>query len=117
MNFTHTNLPIEVKLPKLIRDRIPEHIRNNNKVEPSYHVAIDNDEFKSYALQKLVEEATEIKNADTREHMVEEFADLKELTVEVMKAFEITDSEIEKVRIEKKNKNGGFEKRYILDSK
>lgn len=117
MNFSHTNLSIEVKLPKLVRDNIPDHIKINNKIEPKFHIARDADEFRSYALQKLVEEATEIKYSETKEHMTEEFADLKELTIEILHSFQITEDEIEKVRLEKAKKNGGFQKKYILESK
>ena len=117
MNFTHTSFPFELKLPKLVRDNIPDMIRNNDKIEPKFHIAKDNDEFRSFALHKLVEEATEVSLAQDKIHLTEELADLKELTNSIMENFDINDEDVEKIRIEKKSKNGGFEKKYILDSK
>ncbi len=115
MKFTHTNLPIEKDLPKLVRDNIPAIIFKNHKKDPQISIAKDDAEFVSYLLKKFVEEAVEVMNHTDREDLMKELADIKEVTRKLMQIFKISEKEVEEIRELKEKTNGGFEKRYILE--
>jgi predicted house-cleaning noncanonical NTP pyrophosphatase (MazG superfamily) len=93
---------------KLIRDRIPEIIVAQGKscvvrtlTEEEYRAALD---------RKLREELAEYLAAGT----VEELADLVEVALALAKVKGLTEEEFERVRLEKKEERGGFEKRLWL---
>ncbi len=117
MKFKHTNLPIEIILPKLVRDNIPQIIKDKDGNEPKVTIAHDDKAYLNYLLKKMVEESVEVQNHSDRQDLIAELADVKELTLTVMKLIGIPEDEIEKMRLLKKEKNGGFEKRYILERK
>ena len=100
---------------KLVRDRIPEIIRADG-VEPKIRV-LDEAEYKSALLDKLVEEAREgvLANGHDKE-LVKELADLQEVVDSVIRAFGLSREEIETVKGERRNARGGFEQRLFLES-
>lgn len=116
MDFKHTNLPIEKSLPKLVRDKIPQIIESNEKRKANVSTATDDKKYLEYLLKKLIEEADEVRHHADKEDLIKELADLKELTLAIMKLCDIKEDDIEKIRMIKKEKNGAFEKRYILES-
>lgn len=97
---------------KLVRDNIPEIIETNNKkfsmkvLEPIEHEI----EIK----RKLVEELTEYQEASNNKDAIEELADLLELIYAVLPLHGSSMEELEKVRLAKREKRGGFEKGYFL---
>lgn len=95
---------------KLVRDNIPEIMKTKGK-EPIIHIATD-EEFMEFLIKKLEEEVIEIKN-DTN---VEELADLTEVINQIIFLIGSNPLELERVRIEKLKKNGGFSKRIILEN-
>lgn len=97
-----------IKYDKLIRDKIPQIISDNDKNYIT-HKALDV-EYREYLLKKLVEETTEF----CEEPCSAEMADILEVLDALRKAFSLTN--IEKIRSEKYIKRGGFEKRIILES-
>lgn len=117
MNHTHTetDLPIENQYPKLVRDLIPERIERDGK-KLSMHIA-DHDEYLSYLLMKLIEEASELKQAESLDHQKEEIADVREVLNAIQEALKLSDEELEKVQTSKANERGGFSARIILDEK
>ena len=118
MEFKHTELPIELSLPKLVRDNIPQIIRDNDKVEPTIEVAKDDAKFLHYILKKFVEEAIEMsEEGENREELTKELADIMELVSTLAELENIDLEEVEKIRKLKQEKNGGFKERYILISK
>ena len=116
MTFTHTetDLPIERQYPKLVRDRIPEIIEKDGKIAHR-HIAGD-EEYVSLLLSKLIEEASELKDAQGLEHQKEEIADVREVLKSIQLALGFSDDDVAAaVQASKAEARGGFEGRIILD--
>lgn len=116
MKFEYTNLPIEKEFPKLIRDRIPEIIRESGKTDADIRVATSDEEYLAFLLRKMIEESVELQNAPQEGNLPEELADVCELIESILEHTGITREEIEKIQIAKRKKNGGFKKRLILEN-
>jgi len=95
---------------KLVRDKIPEIIQNNGEV-PKFEI-LDSQEYLSELHKKLFEEANEFVEEDSQE----ELADLLEVIYAIAKHKNIDLVEVEKIRVEKSQKRGAFEKRIFLKS-
>lgn len=93
---------------KLIRDKIPEIIeKSGNKCTIRN---LDDKEYIDSLNKKLQEELNEYyENED-----IEELADLVELVYSILKYKEISLEEFENIRLQKKDKRGGFDKRLFL---
>ena len=93
-----------IQYSKLVRDRIPDVIRNAGKV-PVTDILSSNvmpDALKS----KLQEEVSEFLESDS----VEEIADILEVLHGIVFSKGITWEEVEAVRVHKRDERGGFEK-------
>lgn len=101
------------KYGKLVRDKIPEIIKNNGE-EPITRI-LNDEEYKRELEKKLHEECLEVISASGSDRL-EELADL----IEVMKALaEIEESNIEivlEIAEEKTKKRGAFKERIYLES-
>ena len=98
-----------IKYDKLVRDRIPEIIERDGK---ECVCSVMNDEEYLAALdEKLNEELKEYQESKS----MEELADLLEVIRAVAKARGSSIEEVEKIREEKAQKRGGFEKRILLE--
>ncbi len=94
---------------KLVRDRIPEIIDNDNK---KCDVRILNaDEYLKMIDAKLDEELAEYH----KDQNIEELADLIEVIYAAAKARGYSIAELEAVRVQKAEKRGTFEKRIFLE--
>ncbi|MDP4009379.1 MAG: nucleoside triphosphate pyrophosphohydrolase [Candidatus Shapirobacteria bacterium] len=97
---------------KLVRDKIPEIIKNNRE---SFETRIlDDEEFEVELKKKLVEEAKEVGLA-INEELLEELADVLELVKSIADFKNITFLQIEERRKEKLEKRGGFKKKLFLE--
>lgn len=96
------------KYNKLVRDKIPQNIETLGK-KCNYYV-LNEEEYKKELDKKLLEEANEF----IADHSTEEMADLMEVVEAIKNAHKLTTEEIEKVRLEKKSKKGGFEEKLYL---
>ena len=99
-----------IKYDKLIRDKIPDIIEQSGKkciVE-----VMDNDTYIEYLDQKLNEELAEYH----QDKSVEELADLLEVIYAVVVARGYSVDDLERIRVEKAEKRGAFEKRLLLKS-
>ncbi len=98
------------KYNKLVRDRIPEMIKEADKT-PVTRV-LPEEEMEEHLIQKLEEEIQEFK--ESRDF--EELADL----LEVMEALAKLRGEdlysLERIKADKKQERGGFEERILLES-
>ena len=97
-----------IEYDKLIRDKIPEIIEQSGKkciVE-----VMDNDTYIEYLDQKLNEELAEYQ----QDKSIEELADLLEVMYAVVTARGYSVAELERIRLEKSEKRGAFEKRLLL---
>ena len=99
-----------IEYDKLIRDKIPEIIEQSGKkciVE-----VMDNDTYIEYLDQKLNEELAEYQ----QDKSIEELADLLEVMYAVVTARGYSIEELERIRLEKAEKRGAFEKKLLLKS-
>ncbi len=98
-----------MKYNKLIRDKIPEIIKNTGK-DPTIHIASESEYWESLK-EKLKEEVMEF----DKESNEEEFADILEV-LEAIKDFKkFSQKDIEDIKKKKAEKRGKFKKKLILD--
>lgn len=93
---------------KLVRDRIPEIIEADGKT--CVCATLSNEDYIALLDQKLNEELAEYQESKS----LEELADLLEVMQAVVKARGWTLEDLERVRVDKAAKRGGFEKKILL---
>lgn len=93
---------------KLVRDRIPEIIEKDGKT------CIVETLSKEKYLEMLDAKSDEELAEYHKDQNIEELADLLEVLLATAKARGYSAEELEKVRREKSEKRGGFEKRLLL---
>lgn len=98
-----------MKYNKLVRDNIPEIIRDKGD-EPVTHIA-DTAEYEAKLLEKLAEEVQEFIEAKSAEEM----ADVQEVLLALCDHFGLDPEDVERIRAKKAEERGGFTKRIILD--
>ena len=91
---------------KLVRDRIPKIIKESGK-QPIYRV-LDGQELKKALKAKLVEETQELVNAETKEQMIEEMADIAAVLNAMRKMYGIEYRDVQEMREEKAADKGAF---------
>jgi len=96
---------------KLVRDKIPEIIENNNEI-PTTRI-LTNEEYKKELLKKLLEEYNEVLKANNKE-ILEELADMLEVIDAIARNENSSLEEIMRIKDEKKQKRGGFSKKILL---
>lgn len=99
---------MRIDYDKLVRDKIPEIIQADGK-SVDYEV-MNSDIYRVKLAEKLCEEAAEFQ----KDSNIEELADILEVFYAILKANGITFEEVEKARKEKAEKNGTFDKMYLL---
>lgn len=98
---------------KLVRDNIPEIIRTNGG-EPIYHV-LNDEEYWEYLLKKDKEELLEVEEAESLIERKKELADKLELIRAMAEFNGFTLQDIIEEADRKKEKNGGFQKKLLLE--
>ena len=118
MKYTHTftDLAIENRYPKLIRDRIPEIVERNNQKATVYRED-DTAKYLEFLFAKLLEESTELVQADSLDHQKEELADVREVLVAIQNTLGLDESDVASAQASKREERGGFEGRLIMESK
>lgn len=97
---------------KLVRDNILEIIKKDGL---NYKARIlEQEEYLKELKKKFKEEVNEIVETKTEEETMEEMADLLELIHAMLEAQNKTMNELEDIRLQKKEKRGGFNKRIFL---
>lgn len=97
---------------KLVRDLIPQVIASDGKkcvtrvLEPSEHLGA--------IKTKMQEEALEFKEATSPTEAVEELSDILELVHAALYIYGVSYEQLEQVRIQKKEKRGGFSEGIYL---
>lgn len=96
------------KYDKLIRDRIPQIIEADGK---EYEVEkIDNEEYKEYLKDKLLEETQEyVQSGD-----IEELADVLEVIKSILEDEGVEFNELENIRQKKAEERGRFKQKIKL---
>ncbi len=98
-----------MKYNKLVRDRMPEIIKQDNSI-PITHIA-DDEEYWDKLKEKLKEEVDEFLKESTEE----ELADILEIVYAIRDYKKISPEKLEQTREQKAQKRGGFKKKIILD--
>ena len=93
---------------KLIRDKIIEQMEKKG-CKVTYEI-LDDKRYREELDKKLKEEV----NEDLEAYDIEEMADIMEVIHAMLDYSGVTMQEVEKVRIEKKNKKGGFKNKIYL---
>ena len=96
---------------KLVRDRIPEIIRNNGE-QPETRILSD-EEYKLELEKKLLEEYNEVLNASGNDR-IEELADMLEVMISLAALEEKTLDDIVSEADKKREKRGGFKEKIYL---
>src|SRR5687767_11323332 len=99
---------------KLVRDRIPEIIREDG--DTAVIRTLRSGEYRKELLRKLVEEAKEVQGAKKRGELLAELADVEEVLAAIRIAARIDKKEVEQIRKEKSKKRGAFQERILLVS-
>ena len=99
---------------KLIRDRIPEIIEKDGNTADI--IILSEESFKQAIKEKLIEEATEVCNAQDRDDILSEFADLQEVMDTIKQMHNINTLEVNTIQAVKALQRGKFEKRLYLKS-
>ena len=95
---------------KLIRDLIPQISKNNLDLS----TCTSYEEYTYLIKEKLIEEGLEVKQANTREQLLEEIADVYEVLDALLVHCDIDQSEVQTVKEQKKQERGGFSAGFIL---
>lgn len=98
---------------KLVRDNIIDIILKDNGT-PSFKT-LNNDDFKFALKEKFLEESKELKEATTKEDIINELSDILELVNALANISDINLDDLENKRLEKRNKKGGFDKKIFLE--
>ena len=95
--------------PKLVRDKIPELIKNEGKTLVMRHA--DDDEYWDCLQEKLVEEVDEF----LQNSSLEEIADILEVIDAIKEYKNFNEQEVQRVKEEKAQHKGRFTQRIVID--
>lgn len=99
---------------KLVRDKIIEHMKNNGQ-KPLGIKTLNDKKFVQELIKKLAEESSEMLEAKNIEGLKEELADVVEITNYIKDTLKISQKDLDELLKNKREKNGGFDKRVYLD--
>ena len=94
---------------KLVRDKIIDIIEADGRIA-KYRI-LDNNEYRQELNKKLQEEVKEY----LEDNNVEELADIVEVIYGILNSMDVSIKEFEKIRINKQEKRGAFEKKIYLE--
>lgn len=98
-----------MKYDKLVRDRIPEIIKNDGKKAVTR--ILNDEQFKVYLEKKLDEEVKEFHESKS----LEELADILEVIYTLGSAYGYSASSLFAARVNKSNMRGGFYDKILLE--
>jgi predicted house-cleaning noncanonical NTP pyrophosphatase (MazG superfamily) len=99
---------------KLVRDLIPDIIRNDGR-DPIVRRLREDQAFHALA-EKLLEEARELQQATTPGDRLEEAADVYEVLLSIARSLGLTLEQVEAEASRKRQERGGFDNLLWLDS-
>ncbi len=94
---------------KLVRDKITDIIEADGRIA-KYRI-LDENEYRQELNKKLQEEVKEY----LEDNNVEELADIVEVIYGILSSMNVSIQEFEKIRINKQEKRGAFEKKIYLE--
>lgn len=95
---------------KLVRDKIPSIIENDNKKANTR--VLEDKEYLECLNKKLLEEVNEY----LVDNDIDELADVLEVIYNILEFNNTSKENIDKVRVDKNNKNGSFKDKIFLES-
>ena len=104
---------MEKEYNKLVRDNIIDIIISNGE-HPVYRELVG-EEFWFYLLEKDIEELEEVRNAKSSEEVKKELSDKLEILIAMANYHGFILQDIIDAAEEKRNKNGGFDKKLFLE--
>ena len=99
---------------KLTRDKVPKIIKDSGDI-PEVEI-LDAAAYSKKLDEKLLEECHEVLSAVDIDSKIEEMADVIEVLYAMADVLGVTADEIEKVRLNKREERGAFEKKILLIS-
>ena len=102
----------QMRHPKLVRDRVPDLIRSRGQVAET--TVLSGGDYTTALLDKLVEEAVELRIAPPGQH-IEELADVWEVLTTAVAQLGFTMDEVEQAATFKRIVRGGFDERLWLE--
>ncbi|MDB5179299.1 MAG: phosphoribosyl-ATP pyrophosphohydrolase [Patescibacteria group bacterium] len=116
MSFEHTETDhvLENEYPKLVRDKIPQLVKEDKGKEAAIRPLTDDAEFLQYLLKKVAEEADELARAMTDSNIQEEITDVYEIIEAIIRLRGFSSDEIKSIQEAKRAKRGGFEQRLLM---
>lgn len=100
------------KYNKLVRDKIPEIILNNNE-KPITRI-LDDQSYKNELEKKLLEEYNEVLESSGKDRL-EELADMLEVISSLATLEQSSLNEVNEIAKQKRLKRGGFDKKIYLE--
>ncbi len=101
-----------VKYNKLIRDRIPEIVKEAGW-KPTVR-KLRKEEFLNALKKKITEEARELIRAKNKKGIINEIVDIQELIDALSLEIGLSKPKIKRLQAAKRKKRGGFKKRLFL---
>ena len=108
----HSRVRRPVTFGKLVRDKIPDRIAARRESETT--LRLPDEIVKGFLIGKLIEEAMEVRHAETADDKAGELADLYEVVRALVHAEKVPLRHIIKRANEKKRKTGGFDGGIVL---
>lgn len=102
-----------MKYKKLVRDLIPDIIRENGEVPVTRK--LKSTEFKFELKRKLKEEVGEVFEASSKKDLISELADVQEVLNALYLACGITRSDVASIARKKRRQRGAFLKQIYLE--
>lgn len=102
-------MTLRFRVDKLIRDKLPAMMQGQGLTV--FTRRLDDAEFVARLKDKLVEEAAEARAATSRGDLIDELADLREVTLALAAAAGVAEAEVEARRLAKRAERGGFDER------
>lgn len=103
---------MEIEYNKLVRDNIPDIIKNNNEIP--FTRILGDDEYKMELDKKLLEECNEVLSSAGNDRM-HELADVIEVVSALAKIEGKNLNDVINIANEKSNKRGAFDKKIFLE--
>lgn len=101
-----------LKYNKLVRDKIPTIIEEDGK--RCRFSVLDQKAYREKLVEKFHEETIEFEETTNDDEAIEELADLLELIHAAATLHGQSIDEVERIRMVKKERRGGFEKKLLL---
>lgn len=98
---------------KLVRDNIPDIINGAGK--KCKIKKLNNLEYTIELKKKLCEEANEVFEANSKNEIIQELADVLEIVDALKDIYDLTDLDIQYIKEQKANKNGRFKEKIYLE--